>query len=63
MIDASTAGSLERCRAHLEAMAERQRGVHPHYFGVTMLNLAIIAICSGSSRRSALVRPTKRSKP
>ena len=22
-------------------MAERQRGVHPHYFGVTMLNLAI----------------------
>ena len=31
-------------RAQLLAMADRQRGVYPHYFGVTMLNLAVTAI-------------------
>ena len=44
MIDATTDGNIPALAAHLRAMAERQRGVHPHYFGVTMLNLAIETI-------------------
>jgi DNA-binding SARP family transcriptional activator len=43
MLDAAADGSLDALASHLEAMAERQRGVHPHYYGVTMLNLAITA--------------------
>ena len=41
MIAASTSGSLPAVSRQLLTMAERQRGTHPHYFGVTMLNLAI----------------------
>jgi len=44
MIGASRDGSVVALSKHLEAMAETQRGVHPHYFGVTMLNLAINAV-------------------
>ena len=44
MIDATTDGNIPALATHLRAMAERQRGVHPHYFGVTMLNLAIETI-------------------
>jgi DNA-binding SARP family transcriptional activator/tetratricopeptide (TPR) repeat protein len=44
MVDATTDGNIETFSKHLRAMAEQQRGVHPHYFGVTMLNLAIEAI-------------------
>ena len=36
-----TSSSVSR---HLTDMAERQRGTHPHYYGVTMLNLAVTAI-------------------
>ena len=36
MMDASTNGSIDVSSRHLESMAERQRGVYPHYFGVTM---------------------------
>ena len=36
--------------AHLEKMAERQRGVHPHFFGVTKLNLAILASLKDDQR-------------
>ena len=50
MVDASHDGSLEASSRHLELMAERQRGVYPHYFGVTMSNLAIIAICQDQPR-------------
>ncbi len=41
MIEASADGSLEAVSRKLLEMAEHQRGTHPHYFGVTMLNLAI----------------------
>ena len=44
MIDASQSGSLDAMSKHLKAMAELQRGVHPHFYGVTMLNLAINSI-------------------
>jgi DNA-binding SARP family transcriptional activator len=41
MLDASATGSIEALTSHLVRMAEHQRGVHPHYLGVTTLNLAI----------------------
>jgi DNA-binding SARP family transcriptional activator len=44
MIAASGSGELEGLTRHLQTLAERQRGAHQHYFGVTMLNLAIITI-------------------
>jgi len=44
IIDTSTSGSLEVMSRHLMSMAKRQRGVHPHFYGVTMLNLSITAI-------------------
>jgi DNA-binding SARP family transcriptional activator len=50
IVDASQDGSLEASSRHLKLMAERQRGVHPHYFGVTMSNLAIVAICQDQPR-------------
>jgi DNA-binding SARP family transcriptional activator len=43
MLDSSTGGSLDATSTQLATMAEQQRGVHPHFFGVTMLNLAIIS--------------------
>jgi len=44
MIDSTDSGSLVETSRHLLAMSEGQRGVHPHYFGVTMLNLSLIAV-------------------
>lgn len=44
LLDVGGAGSLIAAAGHLSAMAERQRGVHPHWFGVTMLNLSIVAM-------------------
>jgi LuxR family maltose regulon positive regulatory protein len=41
MIDAITDGNIDTFSRQLTAMAERQRGVHPHFYGVTMLNLAV----------------------
>src|SRR3954447_64967 len=41
MLDASATGSIEALTTHLVAMADHQRGMYPHYLGVTMLNLAI----------------------
>src|SRR3954454_8429092 len=41
MLDASADGSIEALTAQLVAMADHQRGMYPHYLGVTMLNLAI----------------------
>jgi DNA-binding SARP family transcriptional activator len=43
MLAASSGGSLEATAHQLRNMADMQRGSHPHYFGVTMLNLAILA--------------------
>lgn len=45
MLDAVLDGDIEAFARHLRSMAERQRGSHPHYFGVTMLNLANNSIC------------------
>ncbi|MBI3747856.1 MAG: hypothetical protein HY262_03270 [Chloroflexi bacterium] len=44
MIEASAKGSLEQLTRRLEDLAERQRGIHQHYLGVTMVNLAFISI-------------------
>ncbi len=44
MIEATGSGSLDEVVRHLASMAERQRGIHSHYYGVTMLNLALIAV-------------------
>lgn len=41
ILDATDDGDLEALAAHLRLMADRQRGRHDHYYGVTMLNLAI----------------------
>lgn len=43
LVAASGTGSIAVLATHLSAMAGRQRGTHPHYFGVTMLNLAAAA--------------------
>jgi DNA-binding SARP family transcriptional activator len=50
IVGATSDGSVDASSTHLMLMAERQRGVHPHYFGVTMSNLAIIAICQDHPR-------------
>ena len=55
MIDASRDGSVLALSKHLEAMAETQRGLHPHYFGVTMLNLAINAVVQDEPARARTV--------
>jgi LuxR family maltose regulon positive regulatory protein len=47
MIDASRDGNLTDLARHLLLMADRQRSDHPHYFGVTMLNLAVTATIQG----------------
>jgi LuxR family maltose regulon positive regulatory protein len=44
MIGASGSGNLDQLTRLLSEIAERQRDTHQHYFGVAMLNLAIIAI-------------------
>jgi DNA-binding SARP family transcriptional activator len=44
MIDAESTGSVEEVDRHLSYMAERQRGIQPHFFGVTMLNRSTNAI-------------------
>jgi DNA-binding SARP family transcriptional activator len=40
MLAAGQTGSIPTLSEHLQLMAQRQRGVHPHFYGVTMLNLA-----------------------
>ena len=50
LIDSFGSGNLDAATAHLEKMAERQRGVHPHFFGVTKLNLAILASLKDDQR-------------
>ena len=54
MLAAAQAGSIPDVSRHLELMASRQRGVHPHFYGVTMLNLAESQIL-GDAPASALV--------
>ncbi|MFL5676699.1 MAG: hypothetical protein ACJ77X_03570, partial [Chloroflexota bacterium] len=44
ILEAAGDGSIPAITRHLSAMAQRQRGVHPHYFGVTALNLSLVAI-------------------
>jgi LuxR family transcriptional regulator, maltose regulon positive regulatory protein len=44
MIAADGNGDLNAVSRHLLGLAERQRGTHQHYFGVSMLNLAVISI-------------------
>ena len=44
LLDAVSDGSVEAFSRHLRAMGDRQRGKHAHYFGVTMLNLAVNSV-------------------
>ncbi len=44
MVEAQDEGDFGRLEKHLEMMAERQRATHPHFYGVTMLNRALVAI-------------------
>ena len=37
-------GNLDTVAAHFRLMAEEQRGVFPHHYGVTMLNLGLVSI-------------------
>jgi hypothetical protein len=37
-------GNLDTVASHFRLMAEEQRGVFPHHFGVTMLNLGLVSI-------------------
>ena len=39
MIDANDGGSIEALTRHLGCDGGAQRGVHPHFYGVTKLNL------------------------
>jgi DNA-binding SARP family transcriptional activator/tetratricopeptide (TPR) repeat protein len=41
MIESTDDGSIDAMSNHLRSMAHRQRDSHPHFFGVTMLNLAL----------------------
>ncbi len=53
MVDASLDGSLVEMSTHLRKMASRQRGIHPHYYGVTMLNLAVNAMHQDDPNQAA----------
>ncbi len=44
MIDATFEGSIDAMSTHLKTMARHQQDVHPHYYGVTMLNLALTSM-------------------
>ena len=41
LIDSSSNGSIAEMSQHLTTMADSQQGLHPHFYGVTMLNLAV----------------------
>jgi len=43
LIAASRGGDLVALSNHLAQMAEKERGIYPHFFGVTMLNLALVS--------------------
>jgi DNA-binding SARP family transcriptional activator len=45
-------GSLPALARQLSMMSRRQRGRHPHYFGVTMLNLALAQIALDDPERA-----------
>ncbi len=53
MIAASDTGNLQLVSDQLLEMARGQRGTHPHYFGVSMLNLAVTAILRDDPRAAA----------
>ncbi len=56
MLDASATGSIDEFVQHLKSMAETQRGIHRHFFGVSMLNLALAAIAQdelGTAKQAA----------
>ena len=50
LLRAGQSGSLPALSTHLQLMAQEQRGIHPHYFGVTMLNLAASQILRDDPR-------------
>jgi LuxR family maltose regulon positive regulatory protein len=50
LVAAGSQGSIHAFSRQLLAMAEQQREVSPHYFGVSMLNLAIVAIAQDDPR-------------
>jgi DNA-binding SARP family transcriptional activator len=47
-----TAGDLDQLADHLEGMASSQRGKQNHYFGVTMLNRALVSIHQDRPRQA-----------
>ncbi len=44
LVESTGDGDLETLSSQLLSMASRQRGTQPHYFGVSMLNVALISI-------------------
>jgi DNA-binding SARP family transcriptional activator len=50
LVAAGSQGSIQEFSKQLLAMADQQRDVSPHYFGVSMLNLAIVAIAQDDPR-------------
>jgi DNA-binding SARP family transcriptional activator/tetratricopeptide (TPR) repeat protein len=53
LIEANNGGSIEALSQHLTSMAERQKGVHPHFYGVTKLNLAVNALAQDQPSAAA----------
>jgi DNA-binding SARP family transcriptional activator/tetratricopeptide (TPR) repeat protein len=54
LVDSGGEGHLEALFGRLLSMAEKQRGTHPHYFGVSMLNAAVISILRDDLEASIL---------
>jgi ATP/maltotriose-dependent transcriptional regulator MalT/DNA-binding SARP family transcriptional activator len=52
LVAADGDGSLVTLASQLLSMATTQRGIHPHYFGVSMLNLAIVSILRDDPREA-----------
>jgi DNA-binding SARP family transcriptional activator len=49
-----TTGDLDELARHLDAMAAHQRGKQNHYFGVTMLNIALVSIHQDRPRQALI---------
>jgi DNA-binding SARP family transcriptional activator len=52
LVGAEQEGDLVLLGRHLESMADRQRGIHPHFYGVTRLNLANTYIAGDAPSRA-----------
>lgn len=43
LVDSSRGGSLDAFAEHVKVIANAEKEVHPHFYGVSLLNLAIVA--------------------